>query len=474
MVITERFAAAVEKFSDRTAIWDPERSWNYSYLNALARQGASALLTLNPSDNVGLLLPTIKEFALTYLSVLHAGKVPVPINFLLQPAELKFILQDAGIDTVITSTRFRDLVGFSVPNVVYLEELDWTAGAMLEPPPPPETKPDDIATILYTSGTTGKPKGVLLSHRNLLSNVDSCIEATGIGQDDVSLGVLPLFHSFGITVTVLLPLLEGCESIFLPQFAPDKVLDLLEGRKCTVFAALPSMYRLLTRTQVKRKADLSKMRWFIAGGEPLPAMVSEGFQKVFGTDLREGYGMTETAPVISINLSDEVRPRSCGTALPDVEVRIADDGEIQVKGPNVMLGYYNRPDETKAAFTEDGWLRTGDLGYMDDDGYIFINGRAKDLIISAGENIFPGEIEEILAEHPKVLAAAVIGAPDEKRGEVPVGYVQPHEGVEVEPSELQDFLKDRLAPFKIPKEIHVRQLPIGPTGKVVKRLLKTN
>jgi long-chain acyl-CoA synthetase len=283
--------------------------------------------------------------------------------------------------------------------------------------------------------------------------------------------VLPPFHAFGLTVTTLLPLVTGCETLYLPRFEPQKVLELIALRGVTVFAALPSMYRVLARIQAAKPVDLSRTRWFIAGGEPLPRSTAEAFEKAAGVPLREGYGLTETAPVLTINDEEETRAKSCGRPLPGVEIRIADDGEIQAKGSNIMMGYHNLPDETNGVFTDDGWFRTGDLGYTDDDGYVYINGRAKELIISAGENIFPGEIEELLSEHPKVMAAAVVGAPDKVKGEVPVAHVQPHEGAEIDPMELRDFLKDKIAPFKVPREINIRELPIGPTGKVMKRML---
>jgi long-chain acyl-CoA synthetase len=427
---------------------------------------------------VGLLLPNCALYPAVFLGVLGAGKVPVLLNPLLKPEELDFIFGETGIDTAIVSEVTRPLItGLPVRPLLVGELL---TSAPLDRPRMNPAGPDDVAALLYTSGTTGRPKGVPLTHRNLLSNAQSLIRRLRGNSEDKMLAVLPLFHAFGLTGELIGPLLVGAQVIY-SRFAPNRVAAQMAQWGVSVFIAVPSMYRLLLRRKVSADS-LRQLRLTISGGDALPASVREAFQECFERELLEGYGLTETSPVVSVNTPDDNRPGTVGRVLPGVEVRIqgpdgsalaaGEQGEVQVRGPNVMQGYYNRPEESQAAFTQDGWFRTGDLGWLDADRYLTISGRIKELIVRGGEKIMPREVEEVLERHPKVFDAAVVGEPDGPRGEAVVAYITPMEDLPTA-QELRDFCRPHLADFKIPRRFVIsRDLPRGPTGKILKRALK--
>jgi long-chain acyl-CoA synthetase len=313
----------------------------------------------------------------------------------------------------------------------------------------------------------------------LLSNVESCRKAGEFDSRDGFLCLLPFFHTYAITGTFLLPLLSGSKMVLVDRFHPLKVLGFIQQHKISVFLAIPSMYRVLAAAE--GDFNLSSVRFPISGGEPLPYTTAEAFEKRFKVPIYEGYGQTEAAPVITLNRPGARKPGTIGPPVPGVEVAIWDDqnrvlpagevGEIMVRGPNVMQGYHRLPEET-AKTVVNGWLHTGDLGKFDEEGFVIITGRKKELIISAGENIYPREIEDALAQHPKVKEVAVIGIKDEVRGEVPKAFVIPREGATVDEKELRAFCRENLANYKVPKYFElVSDLPRTPTGKVLKRML---
>jgi len=326
--------------------------------------------------------------------------------------------------------------------------------------------------MLYTSGTSGKPKGVPLSHNNLLGSARALIARAGLGGHDAFLGVLPMFHVFGLIGTMVVPLLLGAEATYLTRFSPERVAATIAERKVTVFVAVPGMFGLLVRSKVSDESFRS-LALPVCGGEALPSSHREAFRQRFGRDLLEGYGLTETSAVVSVNLPQENKPGTVGKPLPGVQVRIAgEDGEVQVLGPGVLKGYHNRPEENAASFTADGWFRTGDLGTLDAEGYLSITGRLKELIIRGGEKVMPREVEEVLCQFPGVLEAAVIGEPDGDRGEAVVAFVVPTERPLTQDA-LREFCRGRLAEFKIPRRITIaRDLPRGTTGKLLKRALR--
>ncbi len=341
------------------------------------------------------------------------------------------------------------------------------------------------AAILYTSGTTGKPKGAVLTHKNLLSNADAGVKMFKVTRKDRFLLFLPMFHAFSFMVCMLLPITVGARVIILKSVKPfSRVIKAVVLGRATFFIAIPPVYNLLSMKRFPRLIfRLLPLRICVSGAAPLPSDTLERWDKNYPVPLLEGYGLTEASPIVSCNPLDGVRkPGSVGVPLPGIEVRIISEdgaglppgqvGEITVRGPNVMRGYLNAPQET-ADVLKDGWLLTGDLGYLDKDGYIFIVDRKKDLIISHGMNIYPREVEEALYAHPAVRQAAVVGVKDAGRGEVPKAFVSVHEGHTVTEKELKAFLKKRLASFKLPRQVELMEnLPTNPTGKILKKELR--
>ena len=482
--LPEAFDKAAQANRSRTALVDEDRSWTFGELAEESDAIAAMLREKAPGDTVGVLLLNSPKYVTTLLGTWKAGKTPVPLNYLLPPQELAYIIKDSGMSALITSEFFAQAVAavkplFGDKGVILMADApDFAPGVSA---PPPESYRDP-ALYLYTSGTTGKPKGVVLTHRNLASNVEACQRAGGFDQRDSFLCLLPFFHTYAITGTILLPLFNGSKMVLVDRFQPLKVMKLIDDHAITVFLAIPSMYRVLAQTE--GEFDLKSVRFPISGGEPLPVAVAEAFEKRFGVPIFEGYGQTEASPVISLNVPSQRKMGTVGRALPGVEIAIWDEqknpvdveviGEIMVRAPSVMQGYYNLPEETAKTVTRD-WLHTGDLGKMDAEGFVTITGRKKDLIISAGENIYPREIEEVLAQHPKVKEVAVIGVKDEVRGEVPKAFVISRDGMTVDEKELRQFCRENLAGYKVPRHIAVvPDLPRTPTGKILKRMLPTD
>lgn len=436
------------------------------------------------SETVGLLLPTGAGTPMAALGGWMLGKTVVPLNYLLKPDELQYVIDDCGADTILTAGAMLDHLGYEprVKSLVRLEDLDYRRVPELRWPA--SAADDDLAVLLYTSGTSGRPKGVMLTHANLSTNVRQCVEHVGFNRRDVLLGVLPQFHSFGLTVLTILPLMVGCRVVYSARFVPQKILGLVRKHRPTAFVAIPSMYNALLSVKDHRPDDFASLRLAVSGGEPLPDDVFERFRERFGVTISEGYGLTETAPVTNVCLPDEWRRGSVGRALPGLEQRIADmdtgrllpagaEGEVLMRGPNVMAGYFRLPDETGGAFDERGYFRTGDIGRIDREGHLSITGRLKEMLIVGGENVFPREIEEALTTHPSVHACGVVGLMDPVRGEVPVAFVELEEGASFDEAALRAHCRERLAGYKVPREIRLLdELPRNPTGKVMRRELK--
>jgi long-chain acyl-CoA synthetase len=398
------------------------------------------------------------------------------------------VVDDCGTDIVLTATPLLEFLGFRprVRSLVALDALGPDAFTGIpEPRWPRPARDEDLAVLLYTSGTTGRPKGVMLSHGNLSTNVRQCRQWIHFDHRDILLGVLPQFHSFGLTTLTLLPLTAGLKAVYAARFSPAKILQLLRAHRPTMFVAIPSMYAALLNAKSARPEDFASLRIIVSGGEPLPSAVAEGFLERFGVRISEGFGMTETSPCTHWCRPGEYRPRSVGMPLPGVEQRIVDldsgrdlpqgaEGELRLRGPNIMQGYFRLPDETARAFDERGWLRTGDIARVDAEGFLYITGRLKEMLIVGGENVFPREIEEAIESHPSVAAVGVIGARDEVRGEVPIAFVELREGAVLEERAIQEWARARLAGYKVPREIHaVTALPRNPTGKLLRRELRT-
>jgi len=467
----------------RTLIVDDRREYRGAEILVAALHVASEIERRSQTQTVGLLLPTSGAFPICALAGWMLGRTIVPLNYLLKPDELQYVIDDCGCDTIVTVGPMLDFLGVRprVENLVMMESIDFKGVPDLRWPA--RSRPDELACLLYTSGTSGKPKGVMLSHCNLVSNVRQCLEHVGLRDEDVLLGVLPQFHSFGLTVLTILPLVRGLRAIYTARFVPQHVMRLLREHRPTMFVGIPSMYNALLAVKQAEPADFASLRFTVSGGEPLPEDVFERFRERFGVTICEGYGLTETSPVTNWCRPEDWRRRSVGTPVPRVEQVIVDpasgkvlpqgrEGEVLVRGPNRMLGYFNLPEETSQAISPEGWFRTGDMGRFDKDGHLSITGRIKEMLIVGGENVFPREIEEVINRHPSVHASAVIGMTDPMRGEVPVAFVELEEGATFDERSILALCRDQLAGYKVPRDVRVLDaLPRNPTGKIQRRQL---
>ncbi len=487
-------------FAENPAVLFQGRTLTHAQFGQLTDRVAAGLAAqgIVPGDRIGLYCINSDAFPLAYFGILKAGAVVVPINLLLNPKEVAYILQDAGVRGLIYFEAFVDAVKSCRPQVagctvnicigasnllkdVPFSELLACAG----PVPRPALRPsEDLAAILYTSGTTGHPKGAMLTHRNLAANVLSIRQALHLEPGrDVLLCALPLFHAFAATVCMIFPLTHGCTLVPVPRFDPAHVAELIETHQATVFPAVPSMFSVMLRLPASLASKLAPLKFAVSGGAALPVEVMRQFEAKFGKLIYEGDGPTECSPVTCVNPIGGVRkPASVGRPIPEVEMKIVNDqgreqphgviGEIVVRGPNVMKGYWNHPEETREAFFGE-WFRTGDLGTEDDEGYFFIVDRKKDLVIVNGMNVYPRVVEEVLYQHPAVREAAVVGQPDPLHGEVPVGYVALKEGATASSGELRAFCRASLGRHEVPRQIHlVPSLPKNAAGKILKRELR--
>ncbi len=490
------------KFPDKTAIYFKDQQISFAELDKSADRFAASLQSLKAAkgDRVGILLKNSPTFVTALFGTLRNGSVAIPINTFLTPPEIQFICDDSQLKTLVTSQDFLPNLQNIQTSLRYLENIiivdipeDTIEGfksldRLLERNDKArdiKIDGDDDAVFLYTSGTTGTPKAAVLSHMNFISDVESSKEHISITKDDSFLLVLPMFHSFCMTVNVFIPIYSGSSIVMLESIRPlENVLKAIMLHRPTIFAGVPQIYSVLVNKPLPPNViDNLPMRLCISGSAPLAEKTLKSFEDKFKIPLVEGYGLSEAAPVVSLNpLKGPRKVNSIGLPLPGIDVKILDDdgnelpesevGEIAVQGGNVMKRYHNRPEDTSAAL-KDGWLHTGDIGMVDKDGYIFIVDRKKELIISKGMKIYPREIEGILYSHPKVQDAAVIGRQDERKDESPVAYVTLRENEDATSREIIEYLKPRLAPYKIPREIiFVDEFPRTATGKILKREIK--
>jgi long-chain acyl-CoA synthetase len=488
MNLVGAFAASVHNQPQKIALFWGEREYSYNELWHLSSGVAEHLqqhFGVKPGDRVGLWLKNCPEFIPSLFGILHAGAVVVPINNFLKPDEVNFILNDAGVDVLITDAdlgaHHRALEAarprLKLFHVEHLEKL----ATGRDNPPFPERAESDLAVIIYTSGTTGRPKGAMLSHGNLLHNVESCrIVLRTVAADRFAV-LLPLFHSYMLTVGLLLPLLVGGSVVLVKSLHPVRnVLQEILQRRATVLPAIPQFYRSMVNAPIHVPLPL---RICVSGAAPLPVQVLTEFEAKFHIPLIEGYGLSETSPVVTKNPLDGTRKAgSIGLPIPHVEVSIQDDagrelgageiGEVCVRGGNVMLGYWQQPAETAKVMRND-WLLTGDIGYRDHEGYYFITDRKKDMLLVNGINVYPREIEEILYQYPGVKDAAVIGKPDPRKGEQPIAFVSPNDGALLDEKAIQHFVRRKLADYKVPRKVVILPvLPRNATGKILKTTLR--
>ncbi len=477
-------------FPSKTAVVAGDSELDYATLDLFARMFAGALrdLGIRPGEHVGLVLPNVPQFTVAYFGCHYAGNPVVPLNVLLTADELAYHLADSEAVAVVTWDLFlptvqraagprtvvvakADLGDLSAPEGVHnLTAL--VAGAEPVDAPHP-TAAHDTAVVLYTSGTTGKPKGAELTHANLLANARVPEQLVGLGPDTVALVALPLFHAFGMTVMHNAVLAVGGTIVLQPRFSPAGAAELIERHRVTFFGGVPTMYVALLHDRTAAQHDVCTLRWCVSGGAPIPAEVMAAFESRFGVTLLEGYGLSETSPVVSFTVPDRPRtPGSVGYPVPGVEMALSGDGEILVRGDNVMKGYWRNPEATAEAIV-DGWFHTGDLGEVDEHGAYRIVDRKKDLVIRGGYNVYPREIEEVLHRHPAVAQAAVVGVPDPRYGEEVKAAVTLKPGATATAQEIVAWCRDRVASYKRPRIVEILEtLPVGPTGKVLKGALR--
>lgn len=488
MNLAAAFHACAQARPEKTAVFWGETELSFATLQRQSWAVSRRLMEdfgVKRGDRVGLWLKNRPEFVPAFFGILGTDAAVVPINNFLKPAEVNFILNDAGVDVLITDAELAahaaalqaarpTLKIFQIESAVgdHPTANAWPDSARAE---------SDLAVIIYTSGTTGRPKGAMLSHGNLLENVESCRLVLETVEADRIAVLLPLFHSYMLTVGLLLPMLNGASMVLIKSLhPPQQILREIYQRAATLLPAIPQFYRTLTNAPLPAKLPF---RLCVSGAAPLPMQVLKEFEEKHHIPLIEGYGLSEASPVVTKNpLHGTRKAGSIGLPVPHVEVSIQDDtgkllganetGEVCVRGGNVMLGYWNNPEET-AKVMRGQWLLTGDIGYRDADGYYYITDRKKDMLLVNGINVYPREVEEVLYRYPGVKEAAVIGIPDPRRGEQPLAFIAATEGTSLDEKAVLQFARQNLADYKVPKQIvFLPALPRNATGKVLKTALR--
>ena len=499
---------------EKAAVAYFEREITYSELDVLSDRFAAALASLGvkKGDKVAVFLPNIPQFMIAYFGILKAGAVVTTISPLHKEREVAYQLNDSEAETIVTLDTLYPIVEAAwsktkLKNAVVtnMEEYAKKAAAtktpqapnvhsfqeLLKPAEPPrlDINPrEDLAALQYTGGTTGTAKGAMLTHLNLVSNAVAFAAWIRGTSADTFLAALPLFHIYGMTTSMTVPVSLAAKIVLLPHFDPVTALETIQRQKVTVFCGVPTMYSVLLANPELTKFDLTSIRVCISGASPLPPQVQKKFMQVTGGFLAEGYGLTEASPVTHCNPVDKtmrtVRVGSIGLPLPDTDARIVDvetgtktiapeeTGELAVKGPQIMRGYWRNPEET-ALVLRSGWLLTGDIARMDSAGYFYITDRKKDLIKYKDYSVYPRELEDVLYEHPAVKLCAVVGKPTPVVGEIPKAFIVLKDGAQATEAEIMAFIKEKVAPYKAVREVEFRQqLPISGAGKVLRRALQ--
>jgi long-chain acyl-CoA synthetase len=441
--------------------------------------GGLASLGLGAGDVVATMLPNCVEMVLTLFAAWRMGVAVTPVNPVLTAGEALYQLEDSGAKVVIADVAAAGKLSGADLRIVPVEDVSSLDG----PVPPPRAEAGDLALLVYTSGTTGRPKGVMLDHANLAAMTEQIITALEIGATTRVLLVLPLFHVNGIMASVVSPLAAGGSTFILSRFDAKTFWQQVEKHRPTYFSAVPTIYLVLNSLPPEVKPDLSSLQFVVCGAAPMPADAIREFERRYRVPMIEGYGLSEGTVASAINpLHGKHKPGTVGLPFPGQEVAIASQdgrqlpqgevGEVVIRGPNVMRGYLGKPEATAEALRH-GWLQTGDLGYLDIDGYLVLVDRKKDMIIRGGENIYPNEIEAVLYQHPAVQEAAVVGRPDPVYGEQPVAYVLLRPGAHASPDELLEHCKPSLAKFKLPRGVYLMDnLPKNTIGKILKDPLR--
>ena len=487
--LPRQFIGVALENPEKTAIFWSETTYSFGQAHGLAKRLAKRLREehgLQPGDRVGLWLKNCPEFIFSLFGILLAEGVVVSINSFLTLDEVGFILGDCEAKVLISEASMAEGTAKLRERLPQLDVIEVESLGQAEPEVPNDyfalgQAPEDLALIIYTSGTTGKPKGAMLSHQNLMCNVAAVMEAVDIRLDDRMAVLLPMFHSFTMTVGLLLPMTQGVSIIAIKSLHPLKnIIAEIMQNEATVMPAIPQLYRALVNVDLP--ADLP-LRVCLSGAAPLPVEVLNAFRERVGIPLLEGYGLSETSPVACTNpLHGTQKAGSVGVPIRGVEFQIRNDagevlpvgepGEICIKGHNIMMGYWNNPEATEASI-KDGWLLTGDIGRLDEDGYIYITDRKKDMLLVNGINVYPREVEEVIYQFDGIKEAAVVGVSDPRKGEMVVACVAPVEGRELDETALLAFLKTKLAAYKLPRKVmKMEALPRNATGKILKTNLR--
>ncbi|MEI6186381.1 MAG: long-chain-fatty-acid--CoA ligase [Dehalococcoidia bacterium] len=487
--------ARASSIGNKPAIIFKDQPVTYSQLLARAQRFAHALhgLGVRPDDKVAIMLNNCPEFIVTYFACAYIGAVAVPVNIFYKERELEYLLRDSDSVALVANPAFAEhyskienkppLFKHLVVNGAYREGLDFSKLEADAPSSPFKAlcREDSIVEILYTSGTTGEPKGTMLTHANLFFHADVIVNLLKLGDKDRALMVVPAFHGFGITV-ILCSLVTGSSFVLLDPFNPVEIFEQIEKHKVTFLPMVVAMYFMLINHPERGKYDLSSLRIGISGASAMPAQLMKDSSSALNIKILEAWGLTECSASATMQRSDlTYKEGSVGLAYPGVKVGVMDEqgkllgagevGELVIQGPLVMKGYYKKPQETAEAL-RGGWLHTGDMGYYDKDGYFFMVDRKKELINVGGEKVFPREVEELMYKHPAVADAVLIPQKDEKLGEIPVAIVVPRAGATLSEKDMQDFLSDKMARFKVPRHVYIlQQVPRSPVGKILKKEL---
>jgi long-chain acyl-CoA synthetase len=488
--ISSLLEQAAAEHPDHAALRMDDLVLSYAQLHEAAGRMRALLagLGVEPGDRVGLMLPNVPAFPIAFYGALAAGAVVVPMNPLLKSREVSYYLGDSGARAVVAWQAAAGEAAKGAADAgaqMIAAETPDLSGLLAEVSPAGNASDRgglDDAVILYTSGTTGRPKGAELTHAGLVANAQIASRTLfDVGPGDVIMGCLPLFHVFGLTCGLNVSVSSAATLTLLPRFDPAQALAIMARDRVTIFEGVPTMYAAMLHLPDADPARAATLRLCASGGAAMPAEILRGFEEKFGCVILEGYGLSETSPVASFNHPDRVRkPGSIGTPIEGVQMRLIDDewntvsggqiGEIAIRGHNVMKGYWDKPEATAEVMTADGWFRTGDMARVDEDGYYYIVDRKKDLIIRGGYNVYPREIEEVLHEHPAVAEVAVIGIPHESLGEEIGAAVALKPGASATPEELRSWARDRVAAYKYPRLVWLTDaLPKGPTGKILRR-----
>jgi long-chain acyl-CoA synthetase len=476
-----------EQHGDRVALRLDDTEVSYEQVEEGSARVAAMLKAkgLEVGDRVAVMLPNVPYFALVYYGALRAGGVVVPINPQFESGEVAYHLGDSQAKVLFAWHDFTDAAEKGTEDMdceivsVAPEEFEQTIGEHEPDHDVVDRDADDVGVILYTSGTTGDPKGSVLTHGNLQKSTEVATSLVDMSEDDVVLGALPLFHVFGQACGLNASVKLGACLSMIAKFNDEKTLEVIQRDGVTIFQGVPTMYSAVLGLEDLDSYDTSSIRVAISGGQAMPVEVMQRFEDTFGVEVLEGYGLSETTAIGTFNQQGSRKHGSIGKPVEGVEVKFFDDdgnevddgdiGEIAIKGPNVMTEYWNKPEETEEDL-RDGWFFTGDMGHIDEDGFVFVDDRKKDMIIRGGENVYPREIEEVLHHHDDVEEVAVIGVEDERLGEEVAAAIVLVEGAESSAEDLQEYVKGELARYKYPRKVFfLDELPKGPTGKILKR-----